>query len=90
MQFEDQRFENKTLDIDYNQFIKCTFVDCTLIFHGDEFDFVECIHERSQIRLTDAAGNTIQRLGLFEHIQPGFLDAVFGTAQSLLTQLKGA
>jgi len=34
MKFKDQEFSNQEIQMDFNQFINCKFIDCDIIYRG--------------------------------------------------------
>ena len=60
MKFEDQSFYSKDIHMDFNQFIKCKFVDCNLIYHGfGPIGMEGCSFKNIRWTFSDAAFNTV-------------------------------
>lgn len=65
--FEKQNFTGKSIKMDGNKFVRCTFTKCNLIFSGgdtswQETQFIEC-----KLGFGGAASRTLQYLACFGH-----------------------
>ena len=62
---EGKKYENETVELDGNGFIKCSFVGCHLIFRGESaFGLREPFLKDTTMEFADHAGLTIQAIGL--------------------------
>ena len=72
MRHEDKTFDNDTIRIDGNTYVRCEFHDCTLIFSASgSFGFDSCSFDRCACAFSGAAKLTVQ-----------FMDAIY-SAQGL-------
>lgn len=56
MKHEDKTFTDEKISVDGNQFYRCIFNECHLIYHGGELPFIEkCQFNDCLWRLMDAA-----------------------------------
>jgi len=61
MKFEGKTFKNETIDIDFNQFSKCQFENCTLVYHGYGVIGMDgCSFNNVNWSFADAAASTLQ------------------------------
>lgn len=66
---EDQHLSG-SIELDGNDFIRCSFVHATLIYRGGALPrLTDCSFDPAQIEFQDAAANTIRLLGAMA--QPG-------------------
>jgi len=81
MRFEDQTFENTEVTFDYNQFVRCTFRNITLFFHGGDWSIVEC-HFDGQIKIAvgGSANNTLTFMKWLKQAAPDALDGLLKDA----------
>ena len=84
--YENQTFNKKTLVVDGNRYISCTFVDCGLVFRGGDLpSFNRCTFTRTQIQLEGAARTTLNYLtvlngqGLFTNVNGVIANVKKGT-----------
>lgn len=67
MRVEDQTFEDDTIRIDGNTYVRCTFQGCTFLFSASEpFGFDDCRFDRCACAFSGAAKLTVQ-----------FMDAIY-------------
>jgi len=67
MRHEDRIFNNDTIRIDGNTYVRCVFRDCTLIFSASgSFGFDSCSFDRCACAFSGAAKLTVQ-----------FMDAIY-------------
>ena len=63
MKFEGKTFLGETISLDYNDFVKCEFRDCNLIYHGfGTVGIVDCSFYLVRWTFSDAASHTIDFL----------------------------
>ncbi len=68
MKFEDQEFSNQDMHMDFNQFIKCKFIDCNLIYHGfGPIGMDGCSFTKIRWTFADAASNTVNFMASLYH-----------------------
>jgi len=79
----DRHFEDQEVILDHIQFRDCTFVGCTLIFHGHgHSDFEECKLEDCSFSFQEQASRTLDFLRSLAGT--GFSIVVFQVARQLL------
>lgn len=80
--YENQTFTKKTLYVDGNDYISCTFVDCGIVYRGGELpSFNRCRFQRTQIQLESAARTTLDYLSVLN--QQGLVANVNGVIDSV-------
>jgi hypothetical protein len=63
MEFVDQEFVNQQIRLDFNRFIRCRFINCSMIFSGfGGFGIEQCELVEASWTLADAARTTVQML----------------------------
>jgi hypothetical protein len=62
MRFERQTFDHTEVTLDNNEFVDCTIVNCTLIFHGGPMSVANTRVTGAQFRLLDSAVHTTRFL----------------------------
>jgi hypothetical protein len=70
MRFEKQTFDHTEVTLDNNEFIDCTIVDCTLIFHGGPMSVANTRVAGVQYRLMDFAVHTTRFLARLRVYNP--------------------
>ena len=59
--YKNRTFENKLIQLDGNQYINCTFQDCTLQYGGfGDVKLEGCQFNKCSWSFTDAAARTVQ------------------------------
>lgn len=67
---ENQEVSGKTIAIDEKHFVNCKYKNCTLIYSGGDFSWVNTTFEACQISLAGSAQRTANFLGSFGIIPP--------------------
>lgn len=66
---QDETIANTSVFLDGERFVRCQFVDCTLIYEGrEEVDFQDCTFEGCSWTFSDAA---IRMLGFLATVHDG-------------------
>ena len=61
-------YDSQTVDLDYHDFHKCTFNNCTLIYHGyGNIGLSECKINNCKWTFSDASVNTLKFMTLLYH-----------------------
>lgn len=82
MRYVNQTFNDEAIDVDGNQFHRCTFNRCKIIFNGKAgTEFVGCLFNQCDWVFDKGAEETLQYLaGLYSGLGPGgqnIVEAVF-------------
>lgn len=85
MRFEGKSFSKETIDIDFNQFSKCHFDECTLVYHGYGVIGMEgCSFNNVSWTFSGAAANTLQFMrGLYHGAGEGGKNLIETTFSSI-------
>lgn len=79
MKFLGQVFEGGEVTLDFNEFVDCEMLGCTLIYHGGDFSLVRTRLVGVKFGLAGAANNTLSFLRLVrangQALLDGLLDA---------------
>lgn len=59
MKFEDQTFKKTDVTLDYNEFVNCKFVACTIHFAGGQYKIDGCDMDNCKFSFHDAALRTL-------------------------------
>ena len=60
MKFKDQEFSNQEIQMDFNQFINCKFIDCDMIYRGyGPIGMEGCSFTKVRWSFSDASANTV-------------------------------
>jgi len=71
MKFKDQEFSNQEIQMDFNQFINCKFIDCDIIYRGyGPIGLEGCSFTKVRWTFSDASANNL----LSRHLQTSKLD----------------
>ena len=73
MRFENQTFTDITVTLDYNEFVGCTFRDCTVICHGGTFALTHTTLDNCKFGVAGVANSTLQFLRLVRASGPNLL-----------------
>lgn len=81
--YQNQTFNNQSVDIDGNRYEACRFTNCRLVYKGGNLpQFVRCTFSGSDIQLEDAAQATVKYLeGLHRGGLVGPVDTVLNDIQ---------
>jgi hypothetical protein len=82
MKWENRDYRNVDVQVDNNEYFRCSFKDCNFIYMGGPFSFIECEITLSSdktlnLSIGDAAQRTIQFFQLLAS-QPHLLKATRG------------
>lgn len=82
---QDEIFENTSVFLDGERFVRCRFVGCTLIYEcRDEVDFQDCAFEGCSWTFSDAAIRMLNFLStVYEEAGPTGSDLVTGIFKSI-------
>jgi|SRR5215469_1848616 len=80
--WESRDYRNVNIEVDNNEYVRCSFKDCTFTYMGGPFAFIECEITLSpdktlNLSIGDAAQRTIQFFQLLAS-QPHLLKATRG------------
>ncbi|MEO1074933.1 MAG: hypothetical protein AAFX41_03080 [Bacteroidota bacterium] len=65
MKFENQRFEDATIELDYNEFFGCQFYKCTIVIRGyGAMTLVNCFFDTCMFAYDGPARNTLGYLSM--------------------------
>jgi hypothetical protein len=68
MIFSNKTFKNETIDLDFNKFRECSFVDCKITYRGfGTFELSNCQFDRVSWNFADAAAHTLSFLKSMYH-----------------------
>lgn len=68
MIFTEQKFENQTIHLDFNRFVRCNFEKCQLVYHGSHPpQLEECNFNNVQWSFAGAAGQTLNVMAALYH-----------------------
>ena len=70
MRFENQTFDHSEVTLDDNEFVDCTIVNCTLIFHGGALSVTRTRVTGAVYVLVDSAVHTTRFLALLRRYNP--------------------
>jgi len=80
MKYENQTFsKNETVELDNNEFINCTFDNCTIIFRGETLPGVKDCNFVGYIKWTfkDYARATLTLFSALNMTIPGYGESIF-------------
>ena len=79
MKFENQNFKDQTIELDFNDFSKCKFERCTMVFHGyGSMRLDGCTFNDVRWHLNGPALNTAQ-----------FMSALYAVGEGGKQQVEG-
>lgn len=82
MEFENERYKNKSIETDGNRYVRCHFFECTLEYSGGTPPaFMHCVLEQSKFAFTEQAANTLAFLKSMYH--GGFKPVVEDTFEDI-------
>lgn len=64
--------EGESISVDGKCFIKCNFVECTILFGGTEFEFDDCGFDHPKIQLVGCAQQTAKFIRFVRGFDPTF------------------
>ncbi|MDZ7689641.1 MAG: hypothetical protein U5K69_00480 [Balneolaceae bacterium] len=68
MEFQNETFTDKKIDLDYNSFVNCEFKNCKFIYHGTgPVGFDSCVFNDVSWTFSDSAANTLQFMRSLYH-----------------------
>jgi hypothetical protein len=70
---KDKRFERESVEVDNRHFEGCTFIECTFVYRGGPFNFVNLTTKNCGFDLRDSAMWTLQFFATFQIIKPEFI-----------------
>jgi predicted small metal-binding protein len=83
---EERVFEEEVVVLDYNQFTKCRFEGCQLVFNGEgPFGFEECEFTECDWQFAGSAAVTLHFLHMM-HAHGGVLKEI---ADDMIDQIRG-
>ena len=85
MRFIEQTFTNARIVLDYNEFERCTFITCTLVYNGNGgVGLVNSNIDNCQWVFEGPAGNTIQFMhGIYVAMGAGGRELMEATFESI-------
>jgi hypothetical protein len=85
MKFNGKTFENENIHMDFNDFVDCKFIDCSLVYHGcGPISLQGCTFTKVRWTFSGAAANTINFMaGLYTGAGEGGRALVEGTFDNI-------
>jgi hypothetical protein len=78
-QYSDENFEGAQVELDGNQYVRCNFNNCTMVYRGGEIPVLQhCNFKGENWRFEDAAERTLILLQNFSRAGSGFEALVRG------------
>ena len=81
MKFIKQTF-TEDISIDYNEFIDCTFKNCTIWFHGGLFSLVNAKFDNVRFGCANEAEVTLSFLRMVRTVNPKLLEQLLNKDQT--------
>lgn len=86
MHHEDEAFVREEIDLGDDQFVRCRFDECRLIYDGSPgVEIRDCEFDETRLELTGEAGNT---LSFLQNIYHGFGEDGRKVVENLFEQIR--